>query len=172
MDIRVNEWVPIEEFPDHSLNPEGEIINNISGDFRRPSRNQQGIVMVNFTNHYQQRVRSLAVLVAKTFLSREGVPDHFNTPIHLNGDKSDCRASNLAWRPRWFAVMYHKQFSFDHFMEPRFNIPIQLIETGEVFDNTWDAAMKYGMLEVDIAIGTANGTPVPLQYYHFDFLDR
>lgn len=54
---------------------------------------------------------------------------------------------NLMWRPRWFAVDYFRQFRHP----PRgYTVPIEDIETGEVFSSTWEAALRHGLLELEI----------------------
>lgn len=90
-------------------------------------------------------------LVASIFL--EEAPHNFDTPINLNGDRSDNRAENLAWRPRWFAIRYNQQFKRPAYT---FNYPIVLIDHFEIFERPRDAAIKYGLLEADIVADIQN----------------
>lgn len=163
-------WLELQEYPGYAISELGNIMNTNTDIMKQPSKNQQGILMVNFSRHGRQTVRSVALLVADRFVDRRDWPDYFDTPIHLNGDREDCAASNLSWRPRWFAVMYHKQFSNKNFGVSGFSQPIKNTETGEVFVNTWDAALQYGMLENQLVLNTLNHEPVPFQGYVFDFV--
>jgi hypothetical protein len=91
----------------------------------------------------------------------------FNTPIHLNGDKDDNRADNLTLRPLWFAREYHKQFE----SPPRgLRIPVEItngVGLGEFFKTSWDAAIKYGLLDREILIATLNQMYVFPTYQRF-----
>ena len=131
-------WVPIEGFPKHSVSTYEHII--------QPRFNQYGGVYVGLMQQGVQVNRSLPLLVALHFLER-GL-DSFDTPINLNGNRADCRAENLMWRPRWFARKYNKQFK-----EP-YPYPIdewvRCVESGERFENSFVAATRYGLLESEV----------------------
>lgn len=164
-------WKTVDEFPNYEVSNKGRIVHASTERIKQTSINAQGIVMIAFFEGGRQNVRSLPLVVANHFLSRDDVPEIFNTPIHLNGDKTDCRVSNLMWRPRWFAVKYHKQFEYEDFGKHAFKQPIQLMETGEVYENTWDAAMELGLIEVDIVVDTLNGNPTFPDWYHFELTE-
>ena len=138
-------WTDVNEFPNYSVSDEGHVRNDKTGTVLSTRINHQDIVMVNLVRNGQQYTRSVALLVAYHHI--EAGPVNFNSPIHLDGDHSNCRASNLLWRPRWFAVLYHAQFKKEPF---KFTDPIYLADTDEIFENPRDAAMKYGLLERDI----------------------
>lgn len=166
-------WIEVAEFPQYLVSTEGRVMNGWNDRPKEPSRNQQGISVVNLYKDKQQNLRSVAVLVADAFLSRDGIPEHFDTPIHLNGDRGDCRVDNLAWRPRWFAIKYHQQFRPE--VRTRrfgFHQPVEIIETGEVFETSWDAAIKYGMLDQEIFVATVNRTYVFPHHFTFRVLEE
>lgn len=155
------EWVPMKDFPNYAINDSGEVINSVTGMIRTVSHNQQGIALVNLSRAGKQYVRSLAVLVAEHFLYSEERPPHFDTPIHLDGDRDNCRIDNLSWRPRWFARAYHQQF--DPIARARsfgFKRPVEIMDTGEVFPTSWEAAVKYGLLDHEIYLAVSNRTVV------------
>lgn len=151
-------WKIIREFPMYSINEEGRIRNDERNRILRQSINQQGILYVGLTSSEdgEQYKRSVAYLVAKTFMGNP-TPVWFNTPIHLDGNRLNCRIDNLMWRPRPFAVRYHRQFD-----QPTrgFDAMIEEVETGERFRNSWYAATKYGLLNRDIIRSIVNGVPV------------
>ena len=92
-----------------------------------------------------QFTQSVAVIVAQAFLPEH--PEHFDTVIHLDGDKQNCHLDNLMWRPRWFAREYHRQLKHDLEL---FYAAFEDIRSGELFDSSLDAAARYGLLERDV----------------------
>ena len=118
--------------------------------------NQHGIVHVGLTKKCVQYKRSVALLVATAFLKND-MGDTFNCPINLDGDRYNNRAANLAWRPRWFATKYFQQIEEAHFVDP---YPIEELNTREQFASPWDAALKYGLLQVDVLLSVCNGENV------------
>lgn len=149
-------WRGIETFPGYSVSSEGRIRNDVTDQIKIRSVNPHGVVYVGISRDGRQYKRSVAVFVTQAFLPRPKL-EVFNTPIHLNGDKTDVRADNLTLRPLWFAREYHKQFD-----KPRrgYNMPIMEVQTGEVFKNSWEAATKYGLLDREILIAMLNGAYV------------
>lgn len=164
----LEEWLQIEDFPDYYISNYGRVKSEISNRNLMWSPIQYGIPTVGLMRDGKQWRRSVPVLVAKTFLPPP-LREDFDTPIHLDGDRSNPRADNLMWRPRWFAVNFHKQRTTSPY--PNWNRDIQLVETGEVFDNPSQIAEKYGLLEDAIHKAILNGTEVFPQGYTFRFLD-
>ena len=154
-DKNAEEWKPLPEFPGYSISNYGRVYNDDTGMEIRPTINQRGLAMIGPSKDGKQYRRGLAPLVADVFLSRAGLADRFDTPIHLDGDRSNCEVFNLMWRPRWFAVMYHKQFK-----DPKSSVavPIRDVETNEWYPNSWDAAIKHGLLDIHIRNSIYNRT--------------
>ncbi len=161
-------WEPIPEFPGYSVSSEGLIRNDETDRILTPTANQSGLVQVGLSKDGIQYKRAVARIVAMAFLDPPKHPDIFNTPINLNGDRFDNHPDNLEWRPRWFAVKYHQQF---HNGKRGFNSPVMEVHTKEVFPNSWEAAMKYGLLDREIMIATLNRTYVWPTYQEFRLLD-
>jgi len=159
----MDDWAPIEEFPGYAVSPDGRVRNLDSGRLLVLTRNQQGVIQVGLMKDREQYKRGVALLVAKAFLDPPPSPA-FNTPINLDGDRSNCEVENLAWRPRWFAIKYHQQFHNDL---RGFQEPIIEINTKETFNNSWEAAIKYGLLDREILIATLNRTYVWPTYQEF-----
>lgn len=159
----MDEWAPIEEFPGYAVSSDGRVRNIDTGRLLVLTRNQQGVIQVGLMKDGAQFKRGVALLVAKAFLPPPPSPA-FNTPINLDGDRSNCSIDNLVWRPRWFAIKYHQQFYND---QRGFNDPIVDIKTGEEFEDSWEAATKYGLIDREILIATLNRTYVWPTYQEF-----
>lgn len=158
----MEEWVNLEflGFPTYGVSSFGNVRSEKTGKLLEQSRTQYGVRKVGMTPGYRlpQRTVSVAPLVAKAFIDiDEELEEQFNTPINVNGNREDNRASNLMWRPRWFAIKYHRQFHNDRrgLNEPIFEVP-----TGEVFLTSWDAAIRYGLIDRDILYSVVNRAPL------------
>lgn len=149
----MTKFIPIEGFSDYAINDKGEVFSIRMERLITPQTNRTGVVNVVLRQEGKQYCRSVAVLVARHFLTPDPRED-MNTLIHLDGDRSNVAANNLAWRPRSFAVRYHKQF-----VTPplgRLNRPLQIEETGEVFPNSFELAKAYGLLEGGVILTALN----------------
>lgn len=149
-------WRGIPSFPGSSVSSEGRVRNDKTNQIRVLLVNPHGIVHVGLYRDGVQHRRSVAVLVADAFVPKPKLAV-FNTPIHLNGDRTDVRADNLELRPLWFARKYHHQFS-----QPRrgLNKPIEDTATGERFKTSWEAAITFGLLDREILLAVYNRTYV------------
>ena len=156
-------WVPIDHFPGYSVSDQGRIRADRSGKFLSLNQNQFGVMQVGLMRDGVQRHRSVPLLVARAFVEEPG--GAFDTPINLDGDRTNNRAENLLWRPRWFAIKYNQQFNRSN---PR-RINRALIErkTGAVCRNSLECAKKYGLLEDDLVLSVLNRTYVWPTYQEF-----
>lgn len=151
-------WVELDEFPNYSVSNMGEVVNIKTGTPIKPSRNQNNVPKVTLQKQRIATTISLAVLVATTFVP--GKIDYYDTPIHLDGNRSNCRADNLVWRPRWYAIKYHRQFMMDDFY--RSSMRVQDVETGLIFDTPREAALYFGAYYLDIVMGAVSGDEIAL----------
>lgn len=159
-------WIELDEFPGYSVSDQGEVRNDDSGRVLTPTLNQNNVAQVGLMRNKVQYKRGVALLVANAFL--EPPNEAFNTPINLNGDRLDNRVDNLMWRPRWFAITYHRQFDNDL---RGFRKPVIEIKTGETFDTSWDAAIKYGLIDREIMMAALNRTYVWPTYQEFRLIE-
>jgi hypothetical protein len=159
------EWKTIPEFPDYSVSRGGQIRNDHTDRILALTltRSQGGLVQVGLVRDGMQYKRGVALLVARAFLDPP-TPPTFDTPINLDGDRCNNHVSNLMWRPRWFAVKYHKQF---HNEKRGFDQPIRDIHTGIVYRTSWDAAITHGLIDREILVATMNRTYVWPTYQEF-----
>lgn len=157
------EWAPVDDFPGYSVSSLGRVKNDDRDRVLTRLVNQHGIVHVGMVRDRLQYKRGVAVLVARSFLPPP-YPETFDTIIHLDGDRVNNEFTNLMWRPRWFAIAYHKQFGNDEMAYP---VPIEDVKTGERFKNSIQAAMRYGLLDKEILTATLNRTYVWPTYQTF-----
>jgi NUMOD4 motif len=161
------QWKLIERFPRYSVSDQGRIRFNKSGRILRCNINQYGLLQVGLMDEGIQRHRSVPLLVAKAFLPE--LPGPFDTPINLDGDRHNNHASNLVWRPRWFAVKYNQQFRYPY--ENPIDSLIMEVKTKEVSNNSFECAKRYGLLEQDIVLSIINRTYVWPTYQEFVIID-
>lgn len=156
-------WRPIEHFEGYSVSNYGNVRTDKSGRILRLSENQFGLLQVGLMRDGVQYHRSVPLLVAKAFLPE--VPGPFDTPINLDGDRHNNDVRNLAWRPRWFAVKYNRQFRYPY-PNPILASIVDL-KTGEVSANSFECAKRYGLLEQDLVLSILNHTYVWPTYQEF-----
>lgn len=125
---------------------------------------QQGHAKITLSRDGRLSTRAVALLVAEAFLPKHEL-EHFDTPIHLNGDLMDCRAANLMWRPRWFAIRYHKQFYFDRFhLDQQHRVEMV---SGETYHSMKEACTTNGIYFQDVIKSCVEGTFVPMTFQEF-----
>lgn len=153
-------WAEIPGFTDYAVSDQGRVVNENTGRFMTLSRNQQGYRIVFLRQSNKQYTRSVTTLVADAFVPRDPARPHFDSIIHLDGNKDNLRFTNLERRPRWFVIKYHKQFEYFRFhgkLHPYgIEVPIIDLSTGETFFNSTAAAVKFGLLDVDITKSVNN----------------
>ena len=161
------EWYPVNGFPGYSINPQGQVVRDSTGRTLIPRYNQYGVPYVGLMRNWQQCIRSLPRLVARTFLQPPS--EVFDTPIQIDGDPSNCSVDNIMWRPRWYAVLYKKQFE-ERYFDP-INAKIRETGSGEVFRNSLAAACRYGLLEREVVLSIKNHTPAWPTYQSFELVE-
>lgn len=127
------------------------------------AQNQSGLVYAGLFREGVQHHRSVPLLVAKAFIPRHTEP--FDTPINLDGDRWNNHVENLRWRPRWFALKYHRQFVYP--IPGTIDFPIIDLKTEEIYDSSLECCMKFGLLDKDVIESIAYGTYVWPTYQQF-----
>lgn len=149
-------WKEIENFPNYSVSDYGRVRSEKSGKILEFSQNQSGLVHVGLMRDGYQYHRSVPLLVSKAFLAP--LSEIFDTPVNKDGDRANNALENLLWRPRWYAIKYHQQFYAPSLHSIDFSI--ENIETGEIFENSFECAKHYGILEIDLVLSIYNKTSV------------
>jgi len=158
------EWREAPDFPRYLVSDHGNVQAVKTGRILHPSRNQQGHLKVNLMRDGEIHTRTVNHLVAKAFLAPPERED-FISVIHLNGDKSDCSAHNLEWRPRYFAIQYHQQFHNRLFRTA--HIPIEDAKTGKKYRTVQEAVVHHGLLLNDVLVSIHQRTYVWPTYQQF-----
>jgi len=161
------QWREIVEFPGYSVSDTGLVRNDVTDRIMAQTPNTRGIAIVGLMKRGDQRKRSVAVLVAEAFVTHLRSLE-FDTPVHLDGNRFNNRADNLVWRPRWFAIKYSQQFLYG---PQGIGRKIEEIKTGEIFESTWHAAVKYGLLEREIVFSIMRQTYVIPTFQTFRVLE-
>lgn len=160
-------WSQIERFPGYSVSDHGRVRTDKSGRILVLTENQFGLLQVGLMRDGEQRHRSVPLLVAKAFIPEP--PGPFDTPINLDGDRHNNHVDNLVWRPRWFAIRYNQQFRYSY--ENSIFAPVEDLKTGEISENSFECAKRYGLLEQDLVLSILNRTYVWPTYQEFRVLE-
>lgn len=148
-------WLPLQDYPGYSASEFGQIRNDRRSSVLTIVKAETGHTYVGLMKNGVQVKRSVGKLIAETFVPKP-MQSHFTTPIHLDGDLSNCYASNLLWRPKWFAMQFTQQFR-----KPQpYHDPVRDKSTGEVFTDCWPLVMTYGLLYFEILSSIVNSTYV------------
>lgn len=147
-------WEVCQDYPDYAISNFGRV-EDLERRHIVPSRtNAQGLLMVTIRDtEFRQRTRMVALLVAKLFVPNQN-EKHFDSVIHLNGDRTDCRYFNLMWRSRPFALQYHDMFN----QEP-YRLSVRRSDTGEYFYSLRELCQKYGLIEKLARMSMRNNEP-------------
>lgn len=145
-------------FPGYMVSDEGAVKNERTGVLLKLSPNQYGVIRVGLMHREEGKQMTLSVLrlVANMFV--QGKSASFNTPINKDGDRNNNHATNVVWRPRWYAVKFFHQF--EEFKTPLWKTKIYDVETSEEYDDSRAAACKHGLLEEEVMKSVVNGSPV------------
>lgn len=148
-------WEPIEEFDRYSVSDLGRVRNDETGRVLTVLRNQYGTSYVGMFREKKQYRRSIAKLVGQAFVPKMSNRDDFTSLIHRNNDLTNNRADNLLWRPHWFAVKYLIQATRGQVGS---DVPVLEINQHELYQNTWEASLAFGLIEKDLISSILNRT--------------
>lgn len=156
-------WRPLQDYPGYSISDQARVRNDDTGAILKTSQNNFGIAQVALYRRRERFTRSLTVLVAQTFLDPHPL-EAFDTPIQLNGDRGDNSIENLMWRPRWFAIDYHRQFHISH---SSIVTPVIELDTWEQYPSSWVAAITFGLIDRELVKSIMTQRWIWPTYQHF-----
>ena len=90
-----SKFIILEEFPTYMINTRGQIFSKLTGKKLTQYFNKDGYTQITFRYKGKTILRSVAKLVAKTFIPNPNNYPHIN---HINGIKTDNRVENLEWK--------------------------------------------------------------------------
>jgi hypothetical protein len=161
-------------FPGYSVNPLGQVRNDASEWLLIPRFNQYGVPYVGLMRRddktNEQFTRSLPRLVALAFLDPPPETWTSPTPVQMDGDPQNCRADNLVWRPRWYAVHYKHQFKVERYNAP-IEAPVRSLSDGNIFPDSLAAGCFYGLLEREVVLSVVKKTPTWPTYQFFELAE-
>lgn len=152
------EFREIPEFPLYAVSNYGRVVNLRFGREMTYSPTQYGDLTVGLMKNAHQHRRSVKKLVAQAWVPGESLV--CDTPIQKDGDRNNLHYTNLAWRPRWFAWKYHRQFEEEELPSWVYQGPVFNTGNVQVYESIIDAAMFDGVLMVDILQSIQYGTRV------------
>lgn len=157
----------IEDFPGYSVGDDGTVVNEYGRPIK-PSITQRGASKITLYRGGVSFTKSVSLLVANAHVYNDWDPEIFDTPIHLDNDLRNNRADNLAWRPRWFAIKYQKQYWDENYRTSR--AKVENVDTGETFVGMVEVCQRYGILWVDVFKSCTTGAHVFPRGYVFSFV--
>lgn len=160
-------WSPVRGFPGYSVSSFGMVQNDTSKRSLTIRRNQFGVAYVGLMRNGRQCIRSLPRLVLAAFMPQPN--EIFDTPINLNGDRTNCSLDNLMWRPRLYAVRYVNQFQ-DPYTNPIMT-QIRDVESKLIYSDSFDAACSNGLLEREVVLSILNHTVAWPTYQRFEVVE-
>lgn len=160
---------PIEGFPEYLVDRDGSVYTKASGLRRKTSLTQAGAVKITLVRQGRAFTKSLSLLVARAWLYNDFDPEIFDTPIHLDNDLTNNHVDNLAWRPRWFAIKYQRQYWNEDF---RFaTTRVQDVRTDEIFNSLLEVCQQHGFLYLEVLRSCTRGDSVFPTWKEFRFVD-
>lgn len=137
-------------FPLYSVSDLGEVMNNNVWIAKAHMKNQHGYNFVSLYQGSRRMSRQVSALVAETFL-RGMYPLEWDTIIHLDGDLDNCKASNLAYRPRSYAIRYNRAIrTADRSQWHLEHTAVDWDGNELYFDNVVDSATHFGILMEEV----------------------
>lgn len=161
-------WSPVVGFENYEVSFEGEVRNIKRGTHLKAwQKKPSDQAKIQFFQDGKYYTRSLAKVVAEAWVPFR-LYESCDTPINLNGDRLDCRAVNLTWRPLWYARKFHHQRLYPLYLnwDRRFYCE----DTNEVFDNPYHCGSVHGLLEEDIFDSLRTGMKVYLLGYRYKYI--
>ncbi len=152
-------WKTIPEFDNYQISNMGRVYNTKHDHFMRTSFTNFGHVKITLRAEWTGRrfTRSVALLVADAFVEPKSII--CDQLILLDGDLTNVQATNLAWRPRWFAWKYTRQLRVPQPTHYH-NLALCNIVTGAEYESIIEAGMVEGLLFGDIWRSTYQGIPI------------
>ena len=153
-------WKPLRNFPSYNGSSEGRIMNIRTQRIMKTFKNDNGYIQVCLRKNNKQYTVKVARVIAETFLGEHPGMD----VVYKNGDRSDVCVDNLEWRTRQEVI----RRAFERGTKiPSRQIPVRVIETGEVYNSIRACARDIGCYQTDIC-KYLSGSIQQVKGYHFE----
>ncbi len=162
-------WSIVQGFSEYKISNLGRVYNIKREILMKASVNNHGHLKISLVSDYGERITcSVAKLVAEAFVPLPPAAEissmDFNQVILLDGNFSNVAATNLAWRPNWFAWKYTRQFK-QPIPNYYLNLPVEDIQSGIQYESIFIAGTTEGLLFRDIWRSVHMHTPIfPLHH--------
>lgn len=145
--LNPNNFKVIPDCPMYEVNCIGDVRNtHRPSEYKNQSFSSRGDLKVSlYTEDGRRTSRLVKRLVAEAFVRNEQ-PEINDTPICMDNDKTNVSYENLAWRPRWFAWEYVRQFESNMSVLARGSSPVMNVTTKTFYPNLYEAAVAEGLL--------------------------
>lgn len=148
------EWREIADFPHYKISGHGRVQHVDRREPRKISINDKGFPIVTLfgSDRKTRYLRQVNKLVAEAFVPKPvydepGIYD-LNSVWHLDGDLTNCRATNLKWEIRPAVLEWNEMHRT---RQPKFKTPrVRNNRTGITYENAYECAMAEGELESKI----------------------
>ena len=153
-------WKPLRNFPSYNGSSEGRIMNIRTQRIMKTFKNDNGYIQVCLRKNNKQYTVKVARVIAETFLGEHPGMD----VAYKNGDRSDVCVDNLEWCTRQEVI----RRAFERGTKiPSRQIPVRVIETGEVYNSIRACARDIGCYQTDICKYLSGGVQ-QVKGYHFE----
>ena len=153
-------WKPLRNFPSYNGSSEGRIMNIRTQRIMKTLKNDNGYIEVCLRENNKQYTVKVARVIAETFLGEHSGMD----VAYKNGDRSDVCVDNLEWCTRQEVI----RRAFERGTKiPSRQIPVRVIETGEIYNSIRACARDIGCYQTDIC-KYLSGSIQQVKGYHFE----
>lgn len=161
-------WAELADFPGHQISNWGRVFSRKLDRVLRNSSTRDGDVKISLQGLDGRRTVSVKYLVAKEFVYKPG--DLFDSVINLDANPGNIDAMNLAWRPKWFAWQYVRQFKTERYNYFE-DIPVLNEQTEIRYTSLIECAMAEGVLLRDLWRSMCEGNKVFPTGYTYCFTE-
>lgn len=136
-------WKPLRNFPSYNGSSEGRIMNVRTQRILKPQINEKGRLQLTLRKNNRQYTVRIDRIIAETFLG-----EHPGMDVrHRDLDPTNVCVDNLYWSTRSETI----SDAFDRGSKiPSRQIPIRVIETGEVYESIRACERDTGCAQTEI----------------------